>query len=222
MKLEELLKDMPEVLKAVTDAIAKANEGEADKLKHIRFADLSEGGYVSKDKYTSLESDLTGKNEELVKANELIEKLKTSTGKDEDVQRKISEYETELTTLKQENELLKTENALKFALKEAGAEDIDYLVFKAKEKQEIKLDTDGKIKGIDDLVKGLKTQHPSQFANSSGAGGVGGRRIIEQNNLPGSDGDKTVTREQFYKMGYSERLQFKKDNPEQFKNYTQK
>ena len=61
MKLEELLKDAPDVLKAVTDAIAKVNEGETDKLKHVRFADLSEGGYVSKDKYTNLETDLSGK-----------------------------------------------------------------------------------------------------------------------------------------------------------------
>ena len=51
MKLEELLKDSPEALKAINDAISKANEGQEDKLKHVRFADLSEGAYVSKDKF---------------------------------------------------------------------------------------------------------------------------------------------------------------------------
>ena len=56
MKLEELLKEKPEALKAINDALEKVNAGQEDKLKHVRFADLSEGGYVSKDKYTSLET----------------------------------------------------------------------------------------------------------------------------------------------------------------------
>jgi hypothetical protein len=216
MKLEELLKDSPEVLKAVTEAIAKANEGETDKLKHVRFADLSEGGYVSKDKYTSLETDLAGKGAELEKANGLIEELKKAAGKDAGLQQKITDYETEITKLKAENETLKTENALKFALVAAGAVDVDYLVFKAKEKGEIKLGEDGKIKGEADLISGLKTQLPTMFGASNQQGGNNGRKVFE-NNLPGGDGnEKTVTKEQFAAMGYNERLQLKKDNPELF------
>lgn len=219
MKLEELLKDAPEILKAVNDAIAKVNEGENDKLKHVRFADLSEGGYVSKDKYTSLETDLSGKTSELEKANGLIEELKKSTGKDAALQQKITDYETEIATLKAENTELKTENALKFALVAAGAVDVDYLVFKAKEKGEIKLDDNGKIKGEDDLISGLKTQLPSMFGTSGSnqqQNNNGNRKILE-NNLPGGDNNKTVTKEQFRAMGYADRLKLKQENPELFK-----
>lgn len=216
MKLEELLKDIPEVLKAVNDAITKVNEGEPDKLKHVRFADLSEGGYVSKDKYTSLETDLSGKDAELIKANKLIEELKKSTGKDEGLQQKITDYESEIETLKQENADLKTENALKFALVAAGAVDVDYLVFKAKEKGEVELGDDGKIKGEDELISGLKTQHPAMFEASSSNPQNGNRRILE-NNLPDGGKDKTVTKEQFLKMGYNERMKLKQENPELFK-----
>lgn len=217
MKLEELLKDAPEVLQAVNAAIAKVNEGVEDKLKHVRFADLSEGGYVSKDKYTSLETDLSGKDAELIKANKLIEELKKSTGKDEGLQQKITDYESEIETLKQENADLKTENALKFALVAAGAVDVDYLVFKAKEKGEVKLGDDGKIKGEDDLISGLKTQHPAMFeASGSNQQQNGNRRILE-NNLPTGGKDKTVTKEQFLKMGYNERMKLKQENPELFK-----
>lgn len=215
MKLEELLKDAPDVLAAVNAAITKANEGESDKLKHIRFADLSEGGYVSKDKYTSLETDLTGKTSELEKANKLIEELKKSTGEDTALQKKITDYETEITKLKTENETLKTENALKFALVTAGAVDVDYLVFKAKEKGEIKIGEDGKIKGEDDLISGLKTQHPAMFGAASKPQ-QNNRRILE-NNLPSGNRDQTVTREQFLKMGYNERMKLKQENPELFK-----
>lgn len=217
MKLEELLKDVPDVLKAVTDAIAKVNEGETDKLKHVRFADLSEGGYVSKDKYTSLETDLSGKTSELEKANNLIEELKKSTGKDEGLQQKITDYEAEIDKLKKENETLKTDNALKFALAAAGAVDVDYLVFKAKEKGEIKLGDDGKIKGEDDLISGLKTQLPAMFGASNNQQQNNSNRKILENNLPGGDNDKTVTKEQFRAMGYADRLKIKQENPELFK-----
>lgn len=217
MKLEELLKDAPEVLKAVTDAIAKVNEGETDKLKHVRFADLSEGGYVSKDKYTSLETDLSGKTSELEKANSLIEELKKSTGKDEGLQQKITDYEAEIDKLKKENETLKTDNALKFALAAAGAVDVDYLVFKAKEKGEIKLGDDGKIKGEADLISGLKTQLPAMFGASNNQQQNNSNRKILENNLPGGDNDKTVTKEQFRAMGYADRLKIKQENPELFK-----
>lgn len=215
MKLEELLKDAPEILKAVNDAIAKVNEGETDKLKHVRFADLSEGGYVSKDKYTSLETDLSGKTSELEKANGLIEELKKSTGKDAALQQKITDYEAEIATLKAENTELKTENALKFALVAAGAVDVDYLVFKAKEKGEIKLGEDGKIKGEADLISGLKTQLPTMFGASNNQ--QNGNRKVLENPLPGGDKDKTVTKEQFKAMGYNDRLKLKQENPELFK-----
>lgn len=217
MKLEELLKDAPDALKAVNDALARVNAGQEDKLKHVRFADLSEGGYVSKDKYASLETDLTGKTSELEKANNLIEELKKSAGKDDETKQKITAYETEIAHLKKENAELKTENALKFALVAAGAVDVDYLVFKAKEKGEIKLGDDGKIKGEDDLISGLKTQHPTMFEASNGNQQQSGNRKILENNLPGGDKDKTVTKEQFLKMGYNERMKLKEENPELFK-----
>lgn len=215
MKLEELLKEKPEALKAINDALEKVNAGQEDKLKHVRFADLSEGGYMSKDKYTSLETDLAGKTTELNKANELIAELKKSAGKDDETQQKIATYETEIADLKKENAELKTENALKFALMAAGAVDVDYLVFKAKEKGEIKLTEDGKIKGEDDLITGLKTQHPAMFQVSNG-NQQNNRKILE-NNLPNGDNDKTVTKEQFLKMGFNERMKLKEENPDLFK-----
>lgn len=215
MKLEELLKEKPEALKAINDALEKVNAGQEDKLKHVRFADLSEGGYVSKDKYTSLETDLAGKTTELTKANELIAELKKSAGKDDETQQKIATYETEIADLKKENAELKTENALKFALMAAGAVDVDYLVFKAKEKGEIKLTEDGKIKGEDDLITGLKTQHPAMFQVSND-NQQNNRKILE-NNLPNGDNDKTVTKEQFLKMGFNERMKLKEENPDLFK-----
>ena len=191
----------------LVQAINAYNGDEKNKEKLIKMVNLTDGGYVSKDKYTNLETDLSGKTTELTKANNLIEELKKSAGKDEETQQKITAYETEIADLKKENAELKTENAL----------NVDYLVFKAKEKGEIKLGDDGKIKGEDDLISGLKTQHPTMFEASNGNQQQSGNRKILENNLPGGDKDKTVTKEQFLKMGYNERMKLKEENPELFK-----
>ena len=213
--LKEILGE--ELYKQFEQAVNAYNGNEANKDKQIKLANLTEGGYVSKDKYTSLETDLSGKTSELEKANGLIEELKKSTGTDEETQQKITDYEAEIADLKKENAELKTENALKFALVAAGAVDVDYLVFKAKEKAEIKLGDDGKIKGEADLISGLKTQLPAMFgASNNQQQNHGGRKILE-NNLPGGDNGKTVTKEQFRAMGYAERLKIKQENPELFK-----
>lgn len=57
MKLNEMLS--PELYAQVQAAIDKVNAGQTDKTKHVRFADLSEGGYVSVEKYNSQVNGLT-------------------------------------------------------------------------------------------------------------------------------------------------------------------
>ncbi len=215
MKLEELLGE--DLFKQVQAKIDAANEGETDKLKHIRFADLSEGGYISKDRFDATESDLNSKKDELKKANDLIAQLKKETGSNKSLQDKIAEYQADIERLQAENAKLKIDSALQFALKDAGASDVDYMMFKAKEKSELELDDKGKIKGIDDLLADLKTRLPGQFTSKDG--NAEGRKKLEPNGLPESTNQKTVTRDQFLKMGYEERLRLKKDSPEQYKKF---
>lgn len=214
MKLQELLGE--ELYSQVQAKLDEVNGKEPDKLKHVRYADLSEGEYVSKAKYSGLEADLSGKTSELGKANALIAQLKKSAGKDEALQQKIADYEGEITSLKEENQKLKTETALKFALLSAGAVDVDYLMFKAGEQGKLKLDEDGKIKGESELISTLKNQHPAMFQGGTPQDGDGARKVLE-NPLPGGDHNQTVTKEQFAAMGYNDRLKLKQENPELFK-----
>lgn len=57
MKLNELLS--PELFQQVQARIDEVNAGQTDKTKHVRFADLSEGGYVSVDRHNSQINGLT-------------------------------------------------------------------------------------------------------------------------------------------------------------------
>ena len=182
MKLEELLeKELYAQVKAAIDA---ANAKEPDKLKHIRYADLSEGNYISKEKYTALETDNGSIAEQLKTAQELISELKKNTGGDEKLQGKITEYETTINTLQGQLKQEKLDSAVKIALLEADCKDVDYITVKLKEKGELSLDDAGKVKGMEDKLAALKTQYPDQFTSSE-------TRKVEENRLPSSGGDRT-------------------------------
>lgn len=182
MELKDVLGE--ELYKQVQAKIDEQNSKEEDKLKHVRFADLSEGNYISKEKYDSeterLNGLLTGKDTEIGNANKLIEELKKASKGDEGMQQKISTYETENARLQQELEETKVSSALKVALLSAKTDDTDYMTFKIKEMlkekgEELKIDDDGNIKGWDDMLTTLKTQFPAHFESSEG----GSRQIIE-------------------------------------------
>ena len=104
MKLEELLK--PELYAQVKAAIDEQNANEPDKLKHVRYADLSEGEYVSKSKFDTeiekLNNVISGKDTELTTANDLIGELKKSTKGNDDIQSKFADYEKESENLRQQ------------------------------------------------------------------------------------------------------------------------
>ena len=197
MTLEELLKESPDALKVLNDAIEKANEGQEDKTKHVRFADLSEGGYVSKDKYASLEGDLTSKNTELESANKLIEELRKGTKPNEELQKKFKEYEDRIKELQAENAQDKTKYALKDALRDAKAVDVDYLCYVLEKNakaagESIELDDDGKVKGWDGKLKDLKVQCPNMFESGEGGKHIHENKLPEHNNNRGGEEPKDL------------------------------
>ena len=100
MKLEELLGE--ELYSKVKAKIDEVNSKETDKLKHVKFTDLSEGSYVKKEKYNLLETEKASVADRLDKANKLIEELKKDNKGNEEMQGKINTYEQEKAALQQE------------------------------------------------------------------------------------------------------------------------
>ena len=131
MKLEELLgSELFEKVKAKLDAV---NANEPDKLKHVRYADLSEGEYVGRGKYDALQTKYDSQTDELDKANTLIAQLKADTQGNEELQGKITAYEGQVTDLKKQLADTKLKSAIKVALLSENAVDVDYLTFKLDE-----------------------------------------------------------------------------------------
>lgn len=213
--LKEILGE--ELYKQVETALNAYNGNEANKDKQIKLANLGSGEYVGKGKYDSLQALLDGKTTELDTANGLIAELKKGTKGNEDLQGKITGYETQVQQLQAELEKAKLENAIQLALRDAKAVDPDYLAFKLREKysaDELTLDENGKVKGMDDKLAGLKTQFPAQFEGS------GSKKVIE-NKLPGEQGGgDSVTKDDFAKMSYQERLKLFNENPDTYAELT--
>lgn len=164
-------------------------------------------------RYNKLKGDFDNLTAQHGESTKLIEQLKTGTKDSEKLQGLITEHEGTIANLQERLKQAQLESEIKVALLAAKVSDIDYMTFKLKEKGELELGEDGKIKGIDDKIAGLKTQFPSQFEKS------GGGIQVDPNPLPNPNEPKqSLTKEDFNKMGYQSRVKLKEENPELYNN----
>lgn len=183
------------------NALLKELEG-----KDVKLANLSGGEYVSKGKFEA-------QSKEYSEAKQLIEQLKGENVANEGLQAKIQAYENQIAELKAESERAKLESEFKVKLLEAKAKpnDIDYLMFKMQQNNpELKLDENGGVKGIDDIISGLKTSYASNFEKAE-------TKKIEVNTLPKGEDNNKLSKEDFSKMGYNERNALFQENPEMYR-----
>ena len=178
--LKEILGE--ELFAQIAEKINAHNGNEANKNKQIKIANLGTGDYVGKGKYDTLQALFDGQKTELETANGLIAELKKGTKGNEELQGKITGYETQVAELQKELTETKIKGALKVALLSEKALDIDYLTYKVNEKlrsegKALELDENENIKNWDSLLAGLKTQHPTMFASAKGG-------QIDPNELP--------------------------------------
>ena len=170
----------------VAEKINAHNGNEANKDKQIKIANLGGGEYVGKAKHEALQAQFDSKDQELVKANGLIAELQKAAKGDEALQGKVTEYQNQAAQLQQQLNDTLIDSGLRIAFMEAGGTDIDYLIWKAKTDnggKPLELGEDQKVKGIDDIVSGLKTSSPNHFKKA------GNGSPIDPNPLPkGEDG----------------------------------
>ena len=201
MTLQEILK-----AKGISDELIEAVIGEMTQQKI--YITSHENMDV---RYPKLKGDfdkLTGQYNTLKDSSEDVAVL----------QGKITSYETQVATLTQQLEAQKIDSAMDRVLTKAGAkaEDLDYLKFQWKKKGDISLDDSGEIKGGDDAIAGLKTQHPVHFASATEQRELQPHQLHDRNNGSGN----TVTKEEFNKMGYNSRVKLKEENPELYTQLT--
>lgn len=204
MTLQEILK-----AKGMSDEDIEATIGEMKQNKI--FTTTHENMDV---RYPKLKGDFDNLTAQHGESTKLIEQFKAGAKDNEALQGKITSYEATIENLTKQLNEQKIEAAMDRKLTSAGAkpDDFDYLKFQWRKKGEITLDDNGEIKGADDAVAGLKTQHPVQFAS------ITDQRELQPHILPDRKQDEGgMTKAEFLRKPYAERVAFANENPEAYK-----
>lgn len=204
MTLQEILK-----AKGMSDEDIESTIGEMKQNKI--FTTSHENMDVRYPKLKADHENLTAQHGESAK---LIEQFKADAKGNEALQGKISTYESTIESLTKQLNEQKIDAAMDRRLTSAGArpEDLDYLKFQWRKKGEITLDDNGEIKGADDAVAGLKTQHPVQFASAVEQFEIQPHALHDRKQDNGG-----MTKAEFLRKPYAERMAFANENPEAYK-----
>lgn len=208
MTLQEILK-----AKGMSDEDIESVIGEMKQ--HKIFTTSHENMDV---RYPKLKADHDSLTAQYGESTKLIEQFKAGAKDNDVLQGKITSYEATIEDLTRQLTEQKIDAAMDRKLTSAGAkaEDLDYLKFQWRKKGDITLDDSGEIKGAEDAVAGLKTQHPVQFASTAD------QREVQPHVLPDRNkgSEMIVTKEEFNKMGYNSRLKLKESDPELYEQLT--
>ena len=183
MKLSEILS--PELYAQVQAEIDKVNAGQTDKTKHVRFADLSEGGYVSVDKFNaqvnglnqqvkdlqgqlaSRDTDITGLQEKLTAATadatKLAEVQQQLTGLQAKYTKDQKDWETKTTKQRKEFMVRERANGLKFSSEAAKRDFLGQANVK-----DFQLDGETLI-GYNEFFDKYKAENPTAFVEEKPA-----------------------------------------------------
>lgn len=177
MTLKELLS--PELFAQVQARIDEVNAGQTDKVKHIRFADLSEGGYVSVDKFnaqvntltqqvTDLQGQITQRDTDMGDLKTKLTAAQADAGKLAEVQTALTGLQSKYDTDKQTYEQKLTKQGYEFAIREK-ANNLKFSSGAAKKAfiqealgKEFKRDGDSLL-GYDEFVTKYKADDPGAF-----------------------------------------------------------
>lgn len=154
MKKEEL------IAKGLTEDQAKA-------VMDIYVEEMK--GFVPKERL----DEVSGK---LKEANATIDTLKKDNADNAELQKQVGEYKNKVAQLETNAANIQKTYALREKLKEAGATDADYIIYKQGGLEKFSFDKDGNPIGVDDLLKPLKASSPHLFKvdNPGGYNPAGG------------------------------------------------
>lgn len=174
--------------------LGQFKDGEIDKQKVIDAIDESKSGMVPRSRLNDKNAEIDELKAEITNRDEQIAKLHDSVKDDSELQKELDELKdknAEWQTKYQESQL---NNAVKLAVAKDANDADDILAFINKD--ELELQDDGKVKGLDKAIESLKESKPYLFAESKPSG----RTPDDGKSVNGG-----VTQEEFNNMSVAER-----------------
>ncbi|ENL53857.1 phage scaffolding protein [Staphylococcus epidermidis] len=174
--------------------LGQFKDGEIDKQKVIDAIDESKSGMVPRSRLNDKNAEIEELKAEISNRDEQIAKLQDSVKDDSELKKELDELKNknaEWQTKYQESQL---NNAVKLAVAKDANDADDILAFINKD--ELELQDNGTVKGLDKAIETLKESKPYLFADTKPSG----RTPDEGRNVTGG-----ITQEQFNNMSVDER-----------------
>ena len=146
------------------------------------------------EKAESLQEQLDTANAELSNRDEQITELQSKVGDNEELKQELQDYKDKNAEYDERLKELQLNNAIKLSVAKDANDADDILAFIKKD--ELELQEDGKVKGLDEAVKSLKESKPYLFAEEKPTG---------RTPYDGGSSNGGITQDQFNNMTVSER-----------------
>ncbi|MDE5044259.1 phage scaffolding protein [Staphylococcus aureus] len=186
--------------------LGQFKDGEIDKQKVIDAIDESKSGMVPRSRLNDKNAEIEELKEEISKRDEQIVKLQDSVKDDSEIQKELEELKNQNSEWETKYKETQLNNAVKLAVAKEANDANDILAFINKD--ELELEDDGTVKGLDKAIETLKESKPYLFAPSKPTG-----------NSP-QQGDNPTgkpTKEDFKKMTYTEQVELLNSDPDLYR-----
>lgn len=174
--------------------LGQFKDGEIDKQKVIDAIDESKSGMVPRSRLNDKNAEIDELKAEITNRDEQIAKLQDSVKDDSELQKELDEVKNQNAEWQTKYKESQLNNAVKLAVAKDANDADDILAFINKD--ELELQDDGNVKGLDKAIESLKESKPYLFVESKPSG----RTPDDGKNVNGG-----VTQEEFNNMSVAER-----------------
>lgn len=176
--------------------LGQFKDGEIDKQKVIDAIDESKSGMVPRSRLNDKNAEIEELKAEITNRDNQIVELQNSVKDDSELQKELEEVKQSNAEWQDKYKQSQLNNAVKLAVAKDANDADDILAFVNKD--ELELQDDGTVKGLDKAIETLKESKPYLFADNKPVG-----------NKP-ADGETMqtgITKEQFEGMSVAERTE---------------
>lgn len=176
--------------------LGQFKDGEIEKQKVLDAIDESKSGMVPRSRLNDKNAEIEELKAEISNRDEQIAKLQDSVKDDSEIQKELDELKNKNAEWQSKYQESQLNNAVKLAVAKEANDANDVLAFINKD--ELELQDDDTVKGLDKAVESLKESKPYLFADNTPKG-----------NTPqdGNNPEFGLTKEQFDNMSVAERTE---------------
>lgn len=192
------------------ELLEKLSKGETTVEEVLSAIDNDKKDYVPRSRLNDKNDEIKDLKAEIKNRDDQITNLQKEVKGNEELETKLKDLEKANGDWEQKYKQTQVDTAIKLAAKDAK-DPADVLAFINKDN--LKLNDDGTITGLDEALKGLRESKSYLFAEEPKLGG--------RNPHPPGNQQKSITKEQYDQMTYQDRVKLFEENPDLYNQLNQ-